>query len=212
MLLLTVDNKSTLLTNLPKLFRKLFFAINEGNLLFCGFLRFYFIFSTKLIFRIRRKLFSQAFQLSPTERLTTFCSKCKNDKNPLNFSKTHFFRKKPGHKKLTYFDNRAHFVLSKGKKLTLKLPQEKEKQIFRKLVFPRMLQRTKQVHFWQVCQSFFSQTLFRSKYEKTKNSCKFQFFNKKNDFFGHVKWSVDNLTEFVFPEDRKLAPKVHEKK
>ena len=121
--------------------------------------------------------FHKRFSFLPPKGSEHFVQSARTKKIFWIFWKHTFLEKKPcGHKKLTFFDNRAHFVLSKGKKLTLKLPQGKEKQIFRKLVFPRMLQWTKQVHFWQICQSFFRKLSFAVSTKKTKNSCNFQFF------------------------------------
>ena len=86
----SVVHTSTLLTSLPKSFRKLFFAVSTRIINNCG----YFKFSTeKLMFWTRRILFWQPFPLFPTKRLRTFCSKCRSVEKTSNiWRKTIFIR------------------------------------------------------------------------------------------------------------------------
>ena len=77
----SVVHTSTLLTILPKSFRKLFFAVSTRNKNICGYFKF---LTRKLMIWTRRILFWQPFLPFPTERLRTFCLKCMSDEKTSN--------------------------------------------------------------------------------------------------------------------------------
>ena len=152
-----------------KNFRIKNFAVSTRKLNICGFFGFLFVFTRKLIFRIGRLLFWQAFQLFSNERLQTFRSKCKNDKSTFNVSKRYFFPKKSGGHVKWYFDNRTYFVLPESIKLTLKLTEKKTD--LQESSFPRIVTVDKPSTLLTSLIKVFSQTLFCYKYEKTEIMC-----------------------------------------
>ena len=163
-----------------------------------------------MMLRIRKIMFSQVFQIFPTERLRTIRWKYKNDKNTLKISKGDFFSKKScGHKKWV-FDNRDHFVMSKGIKLTLKLPWRK-KTIFQKTSFNQNVTVDKRSLPVTSLPKFFCKFFFAVITRKL-NNCDVSDFLEEIWFFGHVKRSFDNLAEFVFLKAHKLHSKSQKEK
>ena len=167
-------NTSALLRSLPKSSSKLVFAVSTEIIKIWG----YFKSSTrKVIFRTRRFLFSHPFCFLHTERLETFCSKWKNDKNAWN-KKTLFFRKNSSEYVECSFSISLSLFYHKALNLHSKFSKKKKNSSENQFSSKCFCRKDKYI-FHRSAKNF-SQTVFRCKYKKYNQLWVFQFSNEKN--------------------------------